>query len=146
MEAKIKCLDPNVELPKYHSNEAAGFDIAANEDAVIEPGNILSIRTGLVIQAPEGHFLLLAARSSLPVKKGLTFANAVGIVDRDYCGPDDEIMIMLYNLTDHSVEVKKGERIAQGLFLPVTVGKWLKVDNISEIGRGGFGGTGGYDA
>lgn len=143
--AKINRLDPNIELPRYHSNEAAGFDIASNEDLVILPGQTRNVKTGLVIQAPEGHFLLLAARSSLPLKKGLTLANGVGIVDRDYCGPDDEIHITLYNFTDKQVELKKRERIAQGIFLPVSAASWVEADQIAKTSRGGFGKSGGYN-
>lgn len=145
IKAKIKRLDPNVPLPVYHSNEAAGFDIASNEDLVIEPGQVLDVKTGLIIQAPEGHFLMLAARSSLALKKGLALANGIGIIDRDYCGPEDEIRIVLHNLTDKPVHIKKGERVAQGLFAPVSMSLWIETDSIKNVSRGGMGSSGGYD-
>ena len=146
MKAKIKRLDKLVELPKYHTAESAAFDLAASEDCVIAPRGIKRIKTGLVIEAPPGHFLMIASRSSTPVKKGITIPQAVGIVDRDYSGPEDEILLQMYNFTDQPVEVKKGERIAQGLFLKIDQVDWEEVDEIRDTSRGGFGSTGGHHA
>lgn len=144
MQAKITKLIADIELPKYQTSESAGFDIAAAEDFTVAAGQTYLARTGLVIQAPEGHFLMLAARSSLALKKGLMLANGIGVVDRDYSGPDDEIKISLYNFSSQPAEIKKGERIAQGLFLPVTQAQWLETNQIKEESRGGFGSSGGY--
>jgi dUTP pyrophosphatase len=144
MKVKIKRLDPNVELPRYQTDESAAFDLAANENAVIGPKEIKLIKTGLIIEAPHGHFLLIASRSSTPRKKGLIIPQAVGIVDRDYSGPEDEILLQVYNITDSTVEVKKGERIAQGMFLPVDHIEWEEVNELRKESRGGYGSTGGY--
>src|SRR3990167_10611989 len=119
MKVKIKRLDPSVELPRYQTEESAAFDLASSEDAVIAPKEIKLLHTGLIIEAPKEHFLVIAARSSLPKKKGLTVAQGIGIVDRDYSGPEDEIRLQVHNFTDQPVEVKKGERLTQGMFLPV---------------------------
>jgi dUTP pyrophosphatase len=145
MQAKIVRLDPSIELPKYHTSESAGFDIASSVDRVIKPKEVVLLGTGLIIQAPEGHFLLISARSSLPLKKGLMVSNGIGVVDRDYCGPEDEIKISVYNFTDHDVEITRGERLAQGLFLPVDQVEWVETKNIKEGSRGGFGSSGGYN-
>jgi dUTP pyrophosphatase len=144
MRVKIKKLDPSVELPKYHTGESAGFDIAANANITVGPGETAKIPTGLVIEAPKGHFLLISARSSLPLKKGLAMANGIGVVDPDFAGPNDEIHIIVYNFTKEPVEVKKGERIAQGLFLPVEQAQWEEVEELRDVSRGGMGSTGGY--
>ena len=144
MKVQIKKTDPDVALPQYHTSESAGFDIASNRDIIIAPGEVAKIPTGLVIAAPYGHFLLIAARSSLPLKKGLTMTNGIGVVDPDFAGPNDEINIIVYNFTKEAVEVKKGERIAQGLFLPVEQAQWEEVGELREINRGGMGSTGGY--
>lgn len=146
MKVRIKKTDPGVELPKYGTGESAGFDMASNADITVPVGQVVKIPTGLVIEAPHGHFLLVAARSSLPAKKGLTLANGIGVVDRDYSGPNDEISIMVYNFTQSPVEVKKGERIAQGVFLPVEQAQWEVVDELRKEDRGGFGSTGGYSS
>lgn len=144
MLAKISRTDKDVEFPKYATSESAGFDVAANEDLTVGAKEVKLIRTGLIIQAPAQHFLMLAARSSLPLKKGLIISNGIGVVDRDYCGPEDEIRLSVYNFTDNPVEVKKGERLAQGLFLPVDQVEWLETENIKTESRGGFGTSGGY--
>jgi dUTP pyrophosphatase len=144
MKAKIKKIDPDTELPKYHTHESAGFDIASSADITIAPGEVVKIPTGLVIAAPKGHFLLIAARSSLSFKKGLTMANGIGVVDPDYAGPNDEIQIIVYNFTGAPVEVRKGERLAQGIFLPIEQAQWEEVDALRDVNRGGVGSTGGY--
>src|SRR3989344_4463542 len=117
MKVKIKRLDNAIELPKYHTPESAGFDIAAAEDAIVQPREIKIIRSGLIIEAPPEHFLLIAPRSSLALKKGLSMPQSVGIIDSDFSGPNDEISLVVYNFTDKPVSVSKGERLAQGIFL-----------------------------
>ena len=99
--------------------------------------------TGLVVEVPAGHFLAVVARSSLPIKKGLLVANAIGIVDSDYCGPDDEVKVEVYNFRDVEVEIARGERIAQGLILPAVRVEWEEVAASAAPSRGGFGSTGG---
>ena len=146
MKVLIKKIDPSVELPKYQTSESAGFDIASSADMVVPAGQVAKIPTGLVIAAPKGHFLLISARSSLPLKKGLTMANGIGVVDPDYAGPNDAIHIIAYNFTEQDVEVKKGERLAQGIFLPVEQAKWEEVEQLRDTDRGGMGSTGGYQS
>ena len=141
---KIIRLDKELQLPAYHSSEAAGFDFCSTEDRIIMPHEIAIVKTGLIIQAPEGHFLLIAARGGLSVKKGLKLANGVGIVDRDFCGPEDEIIIQLQNITDHEVSIVRGERLCQGLFIPVFHTAFEEVSTISHVSRGKHGSTGGY--
>ncbi len=144
MNVKIKRLDPSVEMPKYQTSESAGFDIASNVDITVEPGQVVKIPTGLVIAAPSGHFLLISARSSLALKKGLNMANGVGVIDPDYAGPNDQIHIIVHNFTKEVVEVKKGERLAQGIFLPIQQAQWEESDETRKSDRGGIGSTGGY--
>lgn len=144
MNVRIKRNDSSVPLPEYHTRESAGFDIASSVDITVPAGQIAKIPTGLVIEAPKGHFLLIAARSSLPLKKGLAMANGIGVIDPDYAGPRDEIHIIVFNFTQKNTEVKKGERLAQGIFLPVQQAKWEEVSQLREKDRGGVGSTGGY--
>lgn len=143
MQAKIKRLHKDVELPQYHTPESAGFDIASSVDITVAPGEVAKIPTGLVIAAPKGHFLLIAARSSLALKKGLTLANGVGVIDPDYAGPGDEINIIVHNFTGKPVEIKRGERLAQGVFLKTEQAQWKEVDELRAVDRGGIGSTGG---
>ena len=142
MRLKITRLDPGVPLPAYGTGESAGFDLAAAHDATIAPKSIALIRTGLVIEVPSGHFLAIFARSSTPLKRGLVVANGVGVVDPDYCGPSDEVMIQLLNVTDANVFVKRGDRLAQGIVLAAPRVVWDDVQDIRESARGGFGATG----
>ena len=144
MLAKIVRLDKSISLPNYKTKESAGFDIESAEDHLIKPGQVVPVGTGLIVQAPEGHFLLIASRSSLSIKKGLILSNGIGVIDRDYCGPEDEIKILLHNITNLPVTISKGERIAQGLFMPVDQVQWVETENIASDSRGGLGSTGGY--
>lgn len=143
MRIRIRRLDPSVALPNYHSPGAAAFDLASREQVRVAPGEVRLVGTGLVVEVPAGHFLAVVARSSLPIKKGLLVANAVGIVDSDYCGPDDEVKVEVYNFRDHEVEIARGERIAQGLILPAVRVEWEEVAASAAPSRGGFGSTGG---
>ena len=100
------------------------------------------MRTGLVIEVPAGHFLGIFARSSTPLKRGLLVANGVGVVDRDYSGPADEVMVQVLNFTQTEVRVHRGDRLAQGIVLPAPRVSWDEVDAIRPVTRGGFGATG----
>jgi dUTP pyrophosphatase len=145
MEAtvRIRRLHDHVALPQYQTAGAAGFDLAASEDVAIAPHTIALVPTGLVIAVPPGHFLGIFARSSTPLKKGLMVANGVGVIDEDYCGPADEVKIQVLNFTANPVDVKRGDRIAQGLVLPVTRVAWKEeTGDLRQGSRGGFGATG----
>jgi dUTP pyrophosphatase len=142
MRLKIRRLDPTVSLPRYGTDEAAGFDLSAAHDLTIAPGQVALVRTGLVIEVPSGHFLAIFARSSTPLKRGLSVANGVGVVDPDYSGPNDEVMILVRNFTAHEVTIVRGDRLAQGIVLPAPRVTWEEVSDLRDITRGGFGATG----
>jgi dUTP pyrophosphatase len=139
---KIKRLDPAVGFPQPATGRAAGVDLAAAVDVEIPPRSIRLVGTGLVIGVPDGHFLGIFARSSTPLKRGLMVANGVGVVDADYCGPEDEVKIQLLNFTDAPVHIKKGDRLAQGIVLPSPRVEWDEVSEVGDTTRGGFGSTG----
>jgi dUTP diphosphatase len=130
-----------VSLPSYGTLEAAGFDLAAAHDLVVAPRQITLVRTGLVIEVPTGYFLAIFARSSTPLKRGLIVANGVGVIDPDYSGPNDEVMIQVMNVGDADVKVSRGDRLAQGIVLPAPRVAWEEVSEIREVTRGGFGST-----
>ena len=129
-------------LPIYGTSEAAGFDLASAHDVVVQPRHIVLVRTGLVIEVPTGYFLAIFARSSTPLKRGLMVANGVGVLDPDYSGPNDEVMIQVMNVTESDVLIRRGDRLAQGIVLPAPRVAWEEVDEIRETTRGGFGATG----
>lgn len=140
---RFKKVHPDAVSPEYKTVGAAGFDIGLVEDVTIPPRTFVKVRTGLVIQVPDGHFLLIASRGSNPSKKGIDLANSVGILDWDFRGPTDEMMLFLENITDVEVRFAKGDRVAQGLILPVPP---VVMEEITEEfggeSRGGFGSTG----
>jgi dUTP pyrophosphatase len=143
MLLRIKRLDSSIGLPAPATGGSAGFDLAAAADVEIPPKGIRLVGTGLVIAVPKGHFLGIFARSSTPLKRGLIVANGVGVVDADYCGPEDEIRVQLLNVTDEPVRVSRGDRIAQAIVLPAPRVEWEEVEETTAPTRGGFGSTGG---
>ncbi len=142
LTVRILRLDPAIPLPSYETAGAAGFDLASSVDMTIEPGEVTLVPTGLVIEVPAGHFLGVFARSSTPLKRGLMVANGVGVVDSDYCGPADEIKIEVLNFTGKPVSVRRGDRLAQGVILPIVRAEWREDGAIDRPTRGGFGATG----
>ena len=142
MRLKIRRLDPTLPLPAYGTDEAAGFDLAAAHDVRVAPGQIALVRTGLVIEVPTGHFLGIFARSSTPLKRGLMVANGVGVIDPDYSGPNDEVMVQVLNFTAAEVLIRRGDRLAQAMVLPAPRVTWEEVSEIRQATRGGFGATG----
>jgi dUTP pyrophosphatase len=142
MKVRVRRLSPDVPLPRYETACAAAFDFAAAQDVTVQPGSVALIPTGLVVEVPLGMFLGVFARSSTPMKRGLIVANGVGVVDPDYCGPDDEVKIAVMNFTAAPVTVKRGDRIAQGMFLSAPRVTWEEAGELGRDSRGGFGATG----
>lgn len=142
MRIKITRIDKSLPLPQYQTSGSVAFDLYSRIDLIIKPKQIELIPSNLVIQAPEGYFLMLASRSSGPLKKGLMLPHGIGIIDQDYCGPEDEIKIQVYNFTDNDVIIKKAERIAQGVFVKIDKAQWDETNEINKNSRGGYGSTG----
>ena len=72
----------------------------------------------------------------------IVVANGVGVVDSDYCGPDDEVKISVVNVTQAPVTVNPGDRLAQGILLPAPRIEWEEAVELRAASRGGFGRTG----
>jgi dUTP pyrophosphatase len=141
MEIKIKLIDPALGLPEYKTKGAVAFDLMSREDLTINPGEVGYAPLNICVEPPEGHMLMLAARSSLH-KRGLMLANGVAIGDQDFAGNEDEYKAVLLNFSKEPVTVKRGERIVQGLFKPIVKAVWRAVDDMEQESRGGFGSTG----
>jgi dUTP pyrophosphatase len=139
---RIHRLRDDVPLPQYATAGSAAFDLAASDDQTIAAGEVTLVPTGLVIEVPAGMFLGVFARSSTPLKRGLMVANGVGVVDSDYCGPNDEIKVPVINVTNQPVRLSAGDRIAQGILLPAPRVQWEEVGEVVAASRGGFGSTG----
>lgn len=142
MHISIQRIDPTLPLPTYQTSGAVGFDIITRETTTVAPGEIALIPGNVIVKVPEGYALLLVPRSSLPRKKGLVCPHSLGIIDQDYHGPEDELMVQVKNVTNESVTVERGERIAQGVFVKVEKAEWDEVEGHSAVTRGGFGSTG----
>ena len=141
LEVTIKRIDKDLPLPTYATAGSVGFDLFCREDTEVAPRTIVLIPGNVIVHIPQGYMLMLALRSSTPVRKGLLIPNGVGIIDQDYCGEGDELKIQVLNFREEAVLVKRGERIAQGIFVPIARATWHEVDEMGE-GRGGFGSTG----
>lgn len=143
MEVGITRIREGVALPEYKTKGAACFDIACAEETIIGPGETAYLSTGLVVQTPPGHALIMAPRSSIG-KSGVMLPNSFGVFDEDYCGSEDELKIITKNVTDKPVKIEKGQRLVQGYFIKIdrVVWKELRLDEIQKHSRGGIGSTG----
>jgi len=132
-----------VKLPTRSDAESAGYDFYNPKDIKILPAQKTIIFTDVKAYMPSDWVLMLFIRSSLAIKSGLMLSNNVGIIDKSYynnVGNDGNIGIPLVNTSGRTVEIKEGERIAQGIFLPFGV-----VDEeitMSKERKGGFGSSG----
>ena len=141
MKLRITRIDKSLELPQYETNGSVGLDLIVREDTVINPGEIVLIPANIIIETPKGWMFMIVSRSSTPKKKGLKFPHSIGIIDQDYCGPEDEVKIQVYNFTDKPTTVHRGDKIAQGIFVKVDKMEFEEVDDMRNETRGGFGST-----
>lgn len=136
--------DKGISLPKRSTAHAAAYDLEAAEDvkvpvfrAGVKP---TMIPTGLKAYCQPDEYYMIANRSS-GAGKGLVTANGIGIIDADYyenLNNDGHFQVLVFNVSDHEIIVKKGERIAQVIFQ-----KFLTIDGDEASGerKGGFGST-----
>ena len=141
MKINIKRIDKTLSLPKYETEGSVGFDLICRESAEIPPHSIVLIPANVIVETPRGYMLMVCLRSSTPRKLGLMMPQGVGIVDNDYCGEEDELKIQVYNFTDTVVNVERGSRIAQAIFVRVDTAAWNEVEQMHSPSRGGFGST-----
>ena len=141
LHVEIKRVDPNLPLPTYATAGSVGFDLLCREETKIAPGTVELIPSNVIVRIPVGYMLMLTLRSSTPLRKGLLIPNGVGIIDQEYCGEGDELRVQVFNFREEVVSVRRGERIAQGIFSPVMPVSWDEVDEMGQT-RGGFGSTG----
>jgi dUTP pyrophosphatase len=143
MMIRISKTDPRAVIPKYGTPGSAAFDLTVIEDTVVQAGEQALLRTGLVFCLPEDHVMLIFARSSTYRKFGVILANGVGMIDADYCGPEDEVLISVLNPGKENVEIKAGSRVAQAMVIHRPRLQFEQgAPNAGN--RGGFGSTGGH--
>ncbi|MBI1266622.1 MAG: dUTP diphosphatase [Cryomorphaceae bacterium] len=133
----------NHPLPAYESLASAGMDLRANlsETVTLKPLERKLIPTGLHIALEEGTEAQVRPRSGLAYKKGITVLNSPGTIDADYRG---EIGVLLINLSDQTVVIENGERVAQLVIAKYERITWTETSELNETqrGEGGFGSTG----
>lgn len=140
----IKCTaEKGAALPSYQTAGSAGADVCAYLDApvTLACGARAMIPTGLRFEIPLGYEIQVRPRSGLAAKNGITCLNTPGTIDSDYRG---EVKVILINLGDAPFVVQNGDRIAQLVVAPVTQGRFMISESLSETerGAGGFGSTG----
>ncbi|MBR1398489.1 MAG: dUTP diphosphatase [Selenomonadaceae bacterium] len=131
--------DKNINLPVRRTAQSAGYDFESAEDVLLVRQKVVLVPTGLKAFMLPDDVLLIYIRSSLAFKHQIMLANGVGVIDADYGG---HILFPIINFGDSDFFIKKGMRLAQGVFQ-----KYLTIDNdkagIGELRSGGFGSTGG---
>ncbi len=147
MELKVNIkLTRGMDAPEYATEGSAAVDLRAaleeDEVVVIRPGERYRVPTGVAI-SPERRDVVavIAGRSGHGLKNGVTLANGIGVIDSDYRG---EISVVLINHGSEPFEVRRGDRVAQMMFMPVLHASFLAVEDLdkTERGEGGFGHTG----
>ena len=133
--------DGEVKLPTRADKGSAGYDFYANADYTCKPNEVTKIWTDVKAYMQEDEVLLLDVRSSMGGKFRL--ANTIGVIDSTYYNSKEcngNIGAFLVNTTNETIYIKRGERIAQGIFT-----KYLTVDNdvvLNDARNGGFGSSG----
>ncbi len=133
--------NPDLPLPGRATPGAAGHDIRSCEDVELPPGGIQAIATGLVMELPDGMECQVRPRSGLAYRHGVTLPNSPGTIDPDYRG---ELRILVQNLGPETVEIRRGDRVAQLVFSRYVAPHLEDASSVSptERGSGGFGSTG----
>ncbi|SMO92117.1 dUTP diphosphatase [Melghirimyces algeriensis] len=172
LNVKVKRVHPDAVIPEYATYGAAGFDLVAVEDVIIEPGETKLIPTGIAFEIPQGFEMQIRMRSGISKRTPLRLPNSVGTIDSDYRA---EVFLMFENaqvmhdevytdgrqvrwvrtledncvkvneyVDDGSYIVRKGDRVAQAVIAPVLRANFEEVDELSETERGcgAFGSTG----
>ena len=141
-EEEIRNIYDSLKLPKRATTGSAGYDFYAPFDIMLKPGETIKIPTGIRSSMEDGWVLKIYPRSGLGFKYRLQLNNTVGIIDSDYYFSDNEghIMIKITNDSNEgkTVEVKKGDGFAQGIFVEYGI---TFDDDVSEERNGGFGST-----
>jgi dUTP pyrophosphatase len=139
IDVAIRRLRPDAVIPRQAYEGDAGVDLAACEQAVLEPGARGVIPTGLAVEIPEGYAGFVLPRSGLAARHGIGVVNSPGLIDSGYRG---EIRVVLLNSDrEEAFTIEPGMRIAQLVIAPVAAVRLVEVDELatSERGARGFG-------
>lgn len=130
-------------LPRRSDPRSAGYDFYTPIDFTVPANSKFNLFTDIKAYMLDNEFLSLVPRSSIGTKLDTVFANTIGIIDSSYyenSKNDGNIGICFRNMGDKDVSFKKGERVAQGIFM-----NYLTTDNddpIKEERTGGYGSSG----
>jgi len=132
-------LSEHAKAPTRGSVDAAGYDLYAAEEKVIEPGKRACVKTDIQIEVPSGTYGRVAPRSGLAAKHGMDVG--AGVIDKDYRG---NVMVLLFNFGDAAFNVHPGDRIAQLVLEKISMAELEELPTLDETDRGdgGFGSTG----
>lgn len=149
---KVHSCRTSAKMPTYATQGSACFDLYA---AIDKPyyccvGEPVTIPTGLKFDIPEGYALMIYSRSGHGFKSDVRLSNCVGVIDSDYV---DEVMVKLSQDVDQyeygrghiSFRIEPGDRIAQGMLIPVQRTQFVKLSEPPQRKgerKGGFGSTG----
>lgn len=128
-------------LPKRSTLNSAGYDFYSVISFTLNPGERRVIPTGIKVSMNSNEFLSIYIRSSLGFKWNIRMCNQVGIIDADYYNNSENeghIFVCLMNEGDKVLEIKKGDRIVQGVFMPFLI---TDNDKTTDIRMGGIGST-----
>jgi dUTP pyrophosphatase len=134
----FKKFHPDAIVPSYAHHNDAGCDLCTPVAITAVSRQITKIPLGLGIALPDGYMFMIYDKSGL-ASRGLQVVG--GIVDAGYRG---EIAVLLYNTTDADIAFESGNKVAQGIIVPVVQADFTQIDEFSETtrGAGGFGSTG----
>jgi dUTP pyrophosphatase len=137
----VQQLDPELPLPSHAQYGDAGVDLYARSGGVLAPGERTLVPTGIAVAVPEGYVGLIAPRSGLAARHGISLVNSPGILDAGYRG---EIHAVLINEGTEPFEYERGERIAQLVVVPFATQEYEVTTELPASDRGGdgFGSTG----
>jgi dUTP pyrophosphatase len=141
MQLSVRRLTATARLPARSTEHASCFDVYADMDGVIPPGERLLVKTGLSVAVPPGYEVQVRSRSGLALKQGVAVLNAPGTVDADYRG---EVGVILINHGRDPFVFQRGDRVAQLGVYRVELCPAVEVEVLEGTARGagGFGHTG----
>ncbi|MBI5553335.1 MAG: dUTP diphosphatase [Candidatus Diapherotrites archaeon] len=141
MNLPVQRLSPNAKLPAYAHEGDAGMDVYASEEALLAPGEIRLVSTGLCMAIPSGFEGQVRPKSGLALQHGITVLNSPGTIDAGYRG---ELKVILINHGTAPYKIEPGKKIAQLVIQPVERAQVMEVSGLEETkrGSGGFGSTG----
>lgn len=131
----------DIPLPQRATTGSAGYDFFAPFAFVLAPGETIKIPTGIRVNIKDGWWLGCLPRSGLGFKYRVQLDNTMGVIDSDYYYADNggQIFIKMTNHSpDKTLEIKPGDAIMQGIFLPYGL---TYDDNVSRKRKGGMGST-----